>query len=150
MKKTILSLAIISLFVGGILTSCNSSADKVDNAEQKVENAQEILEDANFELNQAKRDSIQQWKEETLLKINDNDKSILELKSKISGLKKDAKLKYEENIALIEQKNADLKKKFDDFKDDGQDDWQDFKIEFNRDMDELKEALKNLSVNNIK
>jgi len=40
-----------------------------------------------------------------------------------------------------------LKKKLDDYKEQGKDDWKTFQIKFNHDMDELKNSLKNLTGN---
>lgn len=150
MKKTILTLAIATLFVGGLITACQSSESKVENAEDNVMNAEEELDDANMELNQARRDSIQLWKEETVSKISANEQSIVELKSKIAIQKKENKAKYEERVAVLEQKNADLKRKLGEFTDDGKSDWQMFKDEFNRDLDELGRAFKDLTVKNNK
>ena len=70
MKKTIFTLAIAMFMAGGILTGCQSSKTKVENAKDKVV-------EANQELNQARRDSIQQFKTETAERINNNEKSML-------------------------------------------------------------------------
>lgn len=148
MKKTILTLAIAALFIGGLVTACKTSESKVEDAENKVMNAEENLEDANMELNQARRDSIQLWKEETVQIINNNEKSIVDLKTKISIQKKETKANYEQKVAELEQKNADMKKKLGDFSDDGKSDWQLFKAEFNRDMEELGKAFKDLTIKN--
>ena len=43
-----------------------------------------------------------------------------------------------------------LKKKLDDYKATGKEDWESFKKEFNHDMDELGKAFKNFSINNVK
>lgn len=150
MKKTILLLAITSFFVGTMVTSCNSTTSKVGEAEKKVETAEENLNEANLNLNQAKLDSIIQWKRVTVLKIDTNDKNILVLKSKISSQKEDNKSKYEKKIAQLEKKNVDLKKKLDEFNEEKQTDWEAFKAEFNHDMDELNEAFKDLTIQNLK
>ena len=50
----------------------------------------------------------------------------------------------------MEQKNTDLKRRLDDYKQDGKENWEKFKIEFNRDMDELGKAFKDLTVKNVK
>jgi len=38
----------------------------------------------------------------------------------------------------------------DDYKQDGKENWEKFKAEFNHDMDELGKAFKDLTINNIK
>jgi len=64
MKNIIVILAVVVIKAGVMLTSCHSSAEKIENAREKVENAKDELVEANQELNQALTDSIQQFKKE--------------------------------------------------------------------------------------
>jgi predicted RNase H-like nuclease (RuvC/YqgF family) len=151
MKKTIFSLTVIVFMAGTILSSCQSSAKKVENAEDKLQNAKNETKEAQSELNKVRNDSIteyQQFKKESEERIIANDKSIAEFKAKLASMKKESRSDYEKVIAGLEQKNSDLKKKLENFKDEGQENWKSFKNEFNHDMDELGEALKNLTVKN--
>ena len=50
MKKSILFLASISLLTVTILSGCQSSATKVENAEDKVQEAKKDLEDSKTDL----------------------------------------------------------------------------------------------------
>ena len=43
-----------------------------------------------------------------------------------------------------------MKKKMDDYKAEGKDKWNEFKIEFNRDMEEIGKAFKDLTVKNVR
>ncbi|MFN0047523.1 MAG: hypothetical protein ACKVOU_00200 [Cytophagales bacterium] len=43
-----------------------------------------------------------------------------------------------------------MKKKMDDYKEDGKENWEKFKTEFNHDMDEIGNAFKDLTVKNVK
>jgi len=143
MRKTISALAVTIFIAGAILTGCQSSAKKVENAQDKVI-------EANQELSQALKDSIQQFKTESELKISANEKSIAEFKAKIKNEKKENKAAYEKKLAELEQKNSDLKKKLDEFKDDSKANWKTFKTEFSNDMNELGQALKDFTVKNVK
>ncbi|MBA3707137.1 MAG: hypothetical protein H0W84_14905 [Bacteroidetes bacterium] len=59
--------------------------------------------------------------------------------------------KYDKRINELEQKNKDLKKRMADYNEqDGKSNWQLFKTEFTHDMDELGNALKDLTVRNTK
>jgi len=60
------------------------------------------------------------------------------------------KEKYDSQIAELESKNAAMKVRITDYKDDGKDKWQSFRTEFNRDMDELGNSLKNFNTTNNK
>ena len=53
MKKTIFTLAITTLMAAAMLTGCQSSVKKVENAQDKVQDAKDKVVKANQELNQA-------------------------------------------------------------------------------------------------
>lgn len=143
MKKTISVLAVTVFMAGAILTGCRSSAKKVENARNNVI-------EANQELSQALKDSIQQFKKESELRINANEESIDKFKAKIKNEKKESKAVYEKKLAELEQKNSDLKKKLEEYKEESEDNWKTFKAEFSNDMNELGNALKNFTVKNVK
>lgn len=144
MKQTILTLAVI-MFMGSsmLLNSCQSSA-------KKVENAKENVATANEELLKARQDSIHQFKQESARKISDSEKRITEYKAKIANENKELKAKHEKKLYELEQKNNDLKTRLTTLKDDGSEDWKQFKTEFSHDMDALGTSLKDLTVKNVK
>jgi len=146
MKKLILTVVAPAFVASAILTGCNTSAQKVENAEENVVAANEDLNDAN----EAYKQEIDNYRKEADEKIAANNKSIAEFNARIALEKKDAQDDYRRQIATLEQKNTDMKKKMDDYKADGKDKWEKFKTEFNRDMDELGKAFKDLTVNNVK
>ena len=150
MKKTIFTLAIAVVISGTILSGCQSSASKVENAEDNVQEASKSLDEANLNLHEARADSIQKFRNESTEKLINYDKQIIELKAKIVTGKKETKAIYEKRLAAIEKKNNDMKAKLANFKDDAVSSWDDFKAEFNHDMDELGKSLKDLTVNNVK
>jgi len=146
MKKSILSLTLFTFLTGAVFTSCNSSAEKLENAKNDVTEANKDL----VEAEDAYLTDIENYKTSAREKTDANDKSIAEFKSRIANQKKEAKADYEKKIAELEQKNSDAKKKMDDYKADGKDKWELFKSEFNHDMEELGKAFKSLTVNDVK
>lgn len=139
MKKTIFVHA-VSLFIAGtMITSCQQSGNK-------VEDARENVVEANQELKQAISDSVQQFKRESEAKISAYDRNIAELKVKIALEKKEDKALYEKNLAELEQRNKEMKRKLAEYKAEGKDDWNSFRYEFKRDMDELGQSLKDFTV----
>jgi cell division protein FtsB len=56
-----------------------------------------------------------------------------------------AKAKYSHKIADLKDKNHELKDKVEDYKDEGKDSWVRFKDGFDRDMDKVKLAIKDLT-----
>ena len=84
-------------------------------------------------------------------KIVENDKLIKELKTKKNQVKKEKLINYENKIKELEKKNNELRKKIVvNYKDEGVNKWESFKKEFNHDMDELGQSLKNLFKDNVK
>ena len=54
------------------------------------------------------------------------------------------KAKYNKAVAELEQKNRDLKKKLEEYKDEGESKWQEFKTNFSHDMDAVGKTIKDL------
>lgn len=146
MKKSILTFAIATFLVGAMFTSCSTPAQKVADAQENVADAKEDLAEAKDEY----LEDVENYRRETAYRIEANNQSIAEFRVRVANEKKVAKADYEEKILKLEQKNTDIKKRLDDYKVEGKDSWQTFKLEFNRDMDELGQALKDLTVKNNK
>lgn len=154
MKKTILVFAASTLFVvGGLLTSCNSPAKKVEIAENEVTEANKDVNEANKGLDEAQeeyKEEIRNYRQETADKIAANDKSLAEFRARVATDKKEAREEYNMKINKLEEKNTDLKKKMDDYKEDSKENWEKFKTEFSHDLDELGAAFKDFTVKNTK
>jgi hypothetical protein len=50
--------------------------------------------------------------------------------------------RYEKRVAILEQKNRDMRKSLDEFREDGKEKWQAFKVRFDHGMDEMGTAFK--------
>ena len=146
MKKSILTLAAVAFTAVTTLTSCNSPAKKVEQAQENVNEANKDLAKANEEY----LADIESYRKETAEKIAANDRSIAEFNSRIKEQKREAAADYKLKVAKLEQKNSDMKKQMDEYKAEGKESWEKFKIEFNHDMEELGKAFKDLTVKNIK
>jgi len=84
---------------------------------------------------------MKNYKTESLDKIAANEKSIAEFNARTEHEKKEAKADYKAKIAELEQRNTDMKKKMDDYKEDGKENWEKFKVDFNLEMDELNQSF---------
>jgi septal ring factor EnvC (AmiA/AmiB activator) len=144
MKKSILTLAAIAGI--SIITSCSSPAQKVEIEEKNVINANKDLDEANVEY----MTEVDRYRKETADRIAANEKNIADFNLRIEHEKKDAKADYEKKIADLEKKNSDMKMKMADYKADSKENWAAFKAAFNRDMDDLGDALKKLTTNEPK
>ena len=154
MKKMIFILAVTTLMAGTIFTGCQSSTQKQQSAQDKVQDAKQDLNAAKKNANEVaqKAATAEEWKtfkSESELKIKDNEIRINELAVK---MKKPGELfdaLYEKKIANLEQQNKDLKARLEAYE-KSQSNWETFKREFNHDMDEIGQALKDLTVDNKK
>ncbi|MES2592847.1 MAG: hypothetical protein V4608_13270 [Bacteroidota bacterium] len=123
------------------LTNCNNSHEtKVENAEQKVEEAKADVIEATVNLEEARLNSAEyvEYKEEAETKLKNNGLKIEEL------LNSQNKEFRSENIKFLEdlnQKNAKLRARIQEQKEGGKNKWESFKLDFNKEMDELGRAI---------
>ncbi|MBN1398679.1 MAG: hypothetical protein JXA06_11665 [Bacteroidetes bacterium] len=141
MKNNIFAFTNIGLMIGILLTGCDKTSEQrkknvnenVIDAEQKLENAQ-----AEFEA------EWQAFKSESEKTIAANEQKIDAFKKNMEKAGSIMKAKYIEQVAVLEQKNIDLKKKLADYKDEGQSKWQEFKTNFKNDMDAIGKTMTDL------
>ncbi|MCX6257439.1 MAG: hypothetical protein NTW49_06025 [Bacteroidia bacterium] len=155
MKKIMLTFAIITSFIATIISaSYGQEPDKNSvKARENLKEAKKGVVDAKQDLKQAQKDSVaeyQNFKKESQDKLTANEKSIAKFKARIAKEKKENRAKYEKKLAELDQKNSDLKKKLDEYKEDGKIKWANFKSDFNNDMDGLGKALKNFTITDKK
>jgi hypothetical protein len=144
MKIKNLTLAIIVIMAGTMATSCQSIQEKPKNEQDKIEEVMDNLKKAQKEA----LAEYKKFKQESQVKINENEKYIAEYKAKIATEKSEIKIKLEKRLMEIEQQNNILKNKLKDFNEEEIDKWKSFKTEFNNDIDYLGEAIKNFTINN--
>lgn len=155
MKKTIVAIAVASMLIAGsVFTGCKSPAQKENDAQGEVQDAKEDLNNAQNDANTEaqKVATAEEWsafKSDADLKIKSNEVRIAELTVKMNKPGEILDPIYKKRIQTLEQQNKDLKARMDAY-DKNHSDWETFKREFNHDMDELGQALKDITVDNKK
>lgn len=144
MKKSIKIIAATFVVIGSFLTSCSTQGEKVVEAEENVETANQELDEEKLALQK----EVEEYKQATADQIAANEKSLEEFNARIANQKSNAKASYEAEIAALNAKNSDLKKKIADFEVDNKSNWELFKSEFNDDMKDLGESFKNFTTKN--
>ncbi len=139
MKKTTNIITMMAFMAGITLTSCQTK-------EQKVEKAQEEVQDANLDLKKAQ----QEYRNEAEMRMNENEKNINDMKANMNNSKEKVDVDYSDRVTRLEQQNRDLNVRLRDYNNDDKNNWEEFKREFNHDMDELGAALKDLGKDNKK
>lgn len=153
MKTTIYNLTMAAaIMVGSIFTGCDSSTEKVDDAQAEVQEAKQDLKTAqNKAAEQAEKDArAEEWrifKGDAETKINNNEARISELRGKINVSGKTMSSVYENRIKTLEDQNKELRNRIYSYE-NNQTDWEVFKREFNRDMDALGASLKDFGSTN--
>ena len=134
MKNKIFTFSVIACMAGLFLAGCDKTS------EQKVEGAKQELKDA-------KAGYVAEWqnfKTESEAQIKVNDDKIDAYKEKMEKAGHKAKADYKKAVAELKQKNRELKEKLDKYEDQGESKWQEFKSNFNRDMDKVGNTKKDL------
>jgi len=148
MKKNIISLILVSSFISAaVLTGCSPSTSREEAAQAELKQAKNELVEAQRAANASE---WQTFKDESEIKIKDNEIRIASLKLKINNSGKALDKLYQEKVDALEVQNKALEAKMNDYEKTGKNNWQSFKREFNHDMDELGNAMKDITINNTK
>lgn len=145
MKKGFVTLASIAMVAGATFTACQNKEQKVEDAKENVEDAKQDLREAQRELNA----EYPTFKTDAEQRITANENRIAELRQKINTGGKPLDNMREQRIKDLEQKNADLRARLYGYEKE-RSDWEEFKREFNHDMDELGNAISDLGKDNAK
>jgi uncharacterized protein YicC (UPF0701 family) len=148
MKTLMQNIIFISFFAAPLFFACNKPAkdakEKAQQAQQEVEDARVIAEDAILAEEKAA------FKADKLEKIARNEERIAELKQKQNETGKTMDKIIQKRIDELAKRNADLKEKLNNYQDSDNAKWEEFKREFNHDMDELGKAFGELNKDNVK
>lgn len=144
--KSITLLTVTSL----VLLSCNNSPKA---KEQDLNNAMEEVVDAKEDLVESTTDSIydfKKFKESIEKKLIENEKVIADLKARNNSKDKAVQAAYAKELKNLELKNEMLVSKIDNYKQGPAQKWELFKVDFNRDLDELGKSISTLAEQNMK
>ena len=139
MKTTIKISALSIIFLGALLTSCNSTNDKKTMTDEEIATEHTKLAQVAHEKEMA------EYQEINNAKIEANEKSLAEFNLRIKNEKLEAKDEYEQKIAELNAQNSDMKKKMDEFHAGNKANWETFKASFDKDMDDLSLAFTELT-----
>ena len=137
---------------GAIFISCQSANQKQDAAQDKVQDAKQELNAAQKDANAAAEvvATAEEWevfRNESELKVKDNETRIADLNVKMKKPGETFDAVYDKKITKLEQQNKDMRGMLAAY-DKSQTNWESFKREFNHDMDEIGQSLKDLTVDN--
>ena len=143
MKKILFPIIALAVLVS-TTNSCNSSVENVENAETEVDAANKELQLAK----EALANDITNYKSEMNKQITENKTIIASLKVDLDKQSALIKAARESKIAELELKNSEMEIKINNYTAEDKDNWEKFKVEFNQDMESMKEAIKGLNAVN--
>ncbi|WP_026993815.1 hypothetical protein [Flectobacillus major] len=132
------------------LTNCNTSPEK---KEAKVEEAKADVVEATKDLQQARSDSVNEYRKykvEAETRLAENERIIGEIEEKLKTEDAKTRASLEKDLNVLNQKNADLKFKIQNYEEGPKEKWGIFKQNFNRDMDALGKSISSLAEKNMK
>lgn len=141
MKNYRIATFLVVIIFSTILTNCQTSKERKDEAQVNFENAEKEYRDAKIVAEKQHKKDEEEWMlfvEESEERISKNEELIEKLKlSNVGGSDK---------IKILENKNADLKNRMDSYN-KVRSDWAVIKTEFNQEIEQVASALNDLSVN---
>lgn len=140
-------LLITALFFVTVI-GCKSASEKNDDlsaTEAEMKDAEKKAKEA--EQNLLESSEWLEFEKAANLAIAENEAKIAELRVKMSKSGRTFDKLYEKNIDRLEEENRNLKMRLDAYK-KSQSGWESFKEEFNRDMENLGNAIRDLGVDN--
>jgi hypothetical protein len=145
MKKTTLLMTAIAFSAASLFVGCNIPADKVDSSRENVSEAQRDLADAKREL----KTDLENFRISTEVQLSKNRNHITVLRGNAANERVELRDSYNAKITELENRNLAMETRLNNFQTDKNDDWQNFKAEFNRDMEGLGTAFKDLGKDNV-
>ena len=134
------------LLAGTIFTGCKSEVEREISVRNTVLEANQELQDWENDTREdvdkkAKEAEWKRFKYDVELTIKNNEFRITALRVKLNkpGISRDPN--YATKIKKLEQQNKALERRIKDYRED-QADWESFKSDFNRDLDELGKELR--------
>ena len=145
MKIKILMLAVLGFIGGVVFMGCQNAQE--NNSHQPNESMVETKPDSQV-VQTSYSDEWQSFKSTSEQKIQDDENSIAAFKVKMNKSGTKMKAKYNIEISKLEATNLAMKKKLEEYKNDGKSAWDDFKSGFNKEMDKLGKSVKDLTSDN--
>jgi hypothetical protein len=144
MKKPFISLiAPLVLSCGLIISGCNTASDRNTRSDERARDAQGDIRETETG-RAASADEWRTFKSDAEIKLKENETRIAEMRANMKrpGTASDS-LRYN-RIITLEQRNADLRNRLNNYEND-RSDWETFKRNFNREMDEIGNSFRDVT-----
>ncbi len=123
--------------------------------EEKVKEAKNEVAEANQDLKEATREVRAQWQEDWLKFKRDsdeeiaiNERRIIQLRKEVNDIDTRYRAKYTTLIDDLERRNNERRDRVNNYKDEGDERWEQFKKDMQRETDDLKSSLGGITIKN--
>jgi hypothetical protein len=149
MKANILIISILTSLAAMAFVGCNFS---IDQKEQALEKAKDNLETATADLELARSDSAEfaNYKIVSELKLRENELLIAEMKDKMKSERRESLTRYEKQLDSLDIQNSKLRNNMQMYRSENRAKWEQFKQNFNKEMDELGKKISQMAEKNMK
>jgi hypothetical protein len=134
MKNSTAAFAIIGFVAGTLFSGCATTS------EQRAANAKQELKDTQTEY----RAEWQSFKRSSERTIEANEERMVAFRAKMDMAGADTKARYAADVVVLEQKNRNLKKQLEEYRDEGRSNWEYFRTNFAQDVDGIGKTMKDL------
>ncbi|MEA4850000.1 MAG: hypothetical protein VB126_00905 [Paludibacter sp.] len=124
-----------------------NSSNYVNAGKAKLKKVKENIPNAGNDFSKTLEKTIENFKAESIVKINEIDSRVAEIKAKILDAANEAGAVYKDEISRLEHSKTLLLAKLEAFKEEGEDKWEEFKNEFRNDLEGFNKAIKDFIAN---
>jgi hypothetical protein len=150
MKNSNIKAILFASLIGVLFASCNNSPKA---KEEVLNNLKDEVVDARKDLKESTIDSISEfnkYRNSIERKLTENERLIADLKAKDNSKTKAEEELYFKKLDKLELKNSELKSKIENYKEGPEQKWELFKVDFNKDLDDLGKSISNMAERNMK
>lgn len=137
---------VASMCCAFLLMSCQTPADKVDNAKVEVATANQDLKDARREVRADWQEDWLAFKRANDTAVADHERRFIELRAKAKDVDVRDRTAYADRIDACERRNNEIRDRVNTYKDEGDARWQEFKTSVGRDMDDLNRSCRDIPI----
>lgn len=146
----------ISIFFAAAIAAASVSGSCNEPSERKVERSGERVEEAKEELREAELKYAEEWgqfKAEAQRRMMDNENELYKYRER-TRTDNAFRDRYDKRITELEEKNEALRRRLDAYDRENREvrmsKWEQFRTEFNHDMDEMGNSLKGFGKDDVK
>lgn len=119
----------------------SSNTDLAKNGVAKLKKAKVNITDAGNDLSGALKLTVEQFKVDSVHKINETEHKIADFKRKIASSNDEITAIYQHQVEKLEASKIKLISALDEFKEEGERKWETFKHQFGKDFEEFEKEI---------